>query len=291
MPYQSGFRPGLFRGQTIFIPGGGGGLGRCIAHELSALGARLIIAGRSMEKLEKTKQEIAEDGGEVAGIYSVELRDEDAVTTLVANMLDEHGAIDGLVNAAGGQFPAKLEDLSLNGWNSVINNNLTSYFLVAREMYRQCFKAHGGNIVHLGADYHRGMPGMGHNGAARAGLSNLTMTSAVEWAGSNVRVNCVLPGFIATTGLDRYPDSAWDSLKKVVNKAPINRHGTASEISAAVVFLMSPMASYITGTEVIIDGGIRLGSSSFVFKADTKTNHKPYNGFHRDETARLLKDQ
>ena len=244
-----------------------------------------------MAKLEKLQQEIASDGGEVAGIYSVELRDEAAVTRFVADMLAQHGQIHGLVNAAGGQFPARLEDLSLNGWNSVINNNLTSYFLVAREMYRQCFKAHGGNIVHLGADYHRGMPGMGHNGAARAGLSNLTMTSAVEWAGANVRVNCVLPGFIGTTGLDRYPDSAWDSLKTVVNRAPINRHGTASEVSAAVVFLMSEMASYITGTEVIVDGGIRLGSSSFVFQSDAKSTHKPFNGFHRDETARLLDDE
>tara|TARA_R110002073_G_scaffold258440_1_gene421423 strand:- start:134 stop:409 length:276 start_codon:yes stop_codon:yes gene_type:complete len=91
MPYQSGFRPGLFSGQTIFIPGGGGGLGRCVAHELSALGARLVIAGRSMEKLEKIQQEIAEDGGEVAGIYSAELRDETAVTKLVADILAEHG--------------------------------------------------------------------------------------------------------------------------------------------------------------------------------------------------------
>ena len=173
----------------------------------------------------------------------------------------------------------------------MINNNLTSYFLVSREMFRQCFKAYGGNIVHLGADYHRGMPGMGHNGAARAGLSNLAMTSAVEWAGSKVRVNCVLPGFIATTGLDRYPDSAHDSLKNIVKKAPINRHGTAAEISAAVAFLMSEMASYITGTEIIVDGGIRLGSSSFVFKADSKTMPKPFNGFHRDETPRIFNEK
>lgn len=290
MPYQSGFREGLFAGQTIFVAGGGGGLGRCIAHELSYLGARLVIAGRSMEKMEKIQHEIAEDGGEVAGIYSVELRDEVAVTELVTNMLDTHGQIHGLVNSAGGQFPASLEDLSLNGWNSVINYNLTSYFLTSRELYKQCFKDHGGNIVHIGADYHRGMPGMGHNGAARAGLANLTMTSAVEWADANVRVNGVLPGFITTTGLDRYPESAWDGLKNVVKKAPISRHGTAAEISAAVVFLMSEMASYITGTEVIVDGGMQLGKGSFVFKRDRQTGFKPFNGFHRDEKARLLED-
>lgn len=291
MPYQSGFRAELFAGQTIFIPGGGGGLGRCIAHELSSLGARLVIAGRSMEKLQKIQQEIHEDGGEVAGIYSAELRDEAAVTDLVAEILSSHGRIHGLVNAAGGQFPSSLEDLSLNGWNAVINNNLTSYFLTSRELYRQCFKAHGGNIVHIGADYHRGMPGMGHNGAARAGLANLTMTSAVEWAGANVRVNSVIPGFIATTGLDRYPESAWSSLQRVVEKAPISRHGTAAEISAAVVFLMSEMASYITGTEIVVDGGMQFGKGSFVFTAEQQTSHQPYNGFHRDERARLLDNQ
>ena len=228
MPYQSGFRPGLFAGQTIFIPGGGGGLGRCIAHELSFLGADLVLAGRSIEKLQRVEQEITEDGGNVLGVYTGELRDEKIVTDLVSKILANHGKVHGLVNAAGGQFPAALKDLSLSGWNAVINNNLTSYFLTSRELYKQCFEAHGGNIVHIGADYHRGMPGMGHNGAARAGLANLTMTSAVEWAAAGVRVNCVIPGFIATTGLDRYPDDAKPGLRNVVKKAP----------SAAMVLLL-----------------------------------------------------
>ncbi|SVC20193.1 uncharacterized protein METZ01_LOCUS273047, partial [marine metagenome] len=165
MYYRSGFRPGLFDQQSIFIPGGGGGLGRCIAHELSSLGAQVILAGRSIEKLEKVRDEITQDGGRVAGIYTAELRDEKAVIALIKRILDSHGRVHGLVNAAGGQFPAKLKDLSLNGWNAVIENNLTSYFLLSREIYRQCFEKHGGSIVHLGADYENGMPGMGHNGA------------------------------------------------------------------------------------------------------------------------------
>lgn len=290
MTYQSGFRQGLFDGQRILIPGGGGGLGRCIAHELSHLGAQVALVGRSLEKLEKTRAEIVEDGGTVLGIYSVELRDEEAVRALVSAVLAQHGQIHGLVNAAGGQFPAALKDLSLNGWNSVINNNLTSYFLTSREMFTQCFEQHGGNIVHIGADYHRGMPGMGHNGAARAGLANLTMTSAVEWAGSNVRVNGVIPGFIGTTGLDRYPDSAWDGLRKVVQKSPIARHGTAAEISAAVVFLMSEMAAFITGTEIIVDGGMQFGNGSFVFRPEQREVGVVFEGFHRDEKARILSE-
>jgi citronellol/citronellal dehydrogenase len=280
----------LFDQQSIFIPGGGGGLGRCIAHELSSLGAQVILAGRSIEKLEKVRDEITEDGGRVAGIYTAELRDEKAVIALIQRILDSHGRVHGLVNAAGGQFPAKLKDLSLNAWNAVIENNLTSYFLLSREMYRQCFEEHGGSIVHLGADYENGMPGMGHNGAARAGLSNLTFTSSVEWAASGVRVNCVIPGFIGTTGLDRYPESAWQGLRNVVRKAPINRHGTAAEISAAVVFLMSEMAAFITGIDLRVDGGIHHGRGSFLFKAKAGSSPPAFNGFHRDETAELLKD-
>src|SRR5512139_2769893 len=126
MAYRSGFRPDLFAGQTIFVPGGGGGLGRCIAHELSALGARIVLAGRTLAKLEKVRAEIESDGGTVPGIYTAELRDEDAVQRLVTTVLERHGRVHGLVNAAGGQFPAPLERLSLNGWNAVINNNLTS---------------------------------------------------------------------------------------------------------------------------------------------------------------------
>jgi len=291
MGYQSGFKADLFEGQKIFIPGGGGGLGRCIAHELASLGASVVLAGRTREKLERVLDEITSDGGEVLGIYTGELRDEQVVTDLIAEILGNHGPLDGLVNAAGGQFPSKLEDLSLNGWNAVIENNLTSYFLTSREMYRQCFRDHGGNIVHIGADYHLGMAGMGHNGAARAGLANLTYTSAVEWAPAAVRVNCVIPGFIATTGLERYPESAWDSLKRVVKGAPISRHGTAAEVSAAVVFMMSPMAAYITGTELLVDGGMRLGSSSFLYPREEASREiRPFEGFHRDEKPALGSD-
>lgn len=288
MSYQSGFRDDLFTGQTIFMPGGGGGLGRCIAHELASLGASLILAGRTLEKLERTRDEIREDGGQVVGCYTAELRDEPAVVELVATILKSHGPVHGLVNAAGGQFPARLEDLSLNGWNAVLNNNLTSYFLTARELYRQCFRERGGSIVNIGADWHAGMPGMGHNGAARAGLSNLTATAASEWGRSGVRVNCVIPGFIATTGLDRYPESDWESIAGVDRRVPLGRHGTAAEVSAMVVFLMSPMAAYVTGADFRVDGGIHNGAGSFLFQPAEARNVAVFNGFHRDEQPQAL---
>ena len=252
MPYRSGFRTGLFDGQTILIPGGGGGLGRCIAHELASLGARVVLAGRTAEKLERVRAEITADGGIVAGCHALELRDEAAVVALVERVLAEHGPVDGLVNAAGGQFPAKLENLSLNGWNAVLHNNLTSYFLVAREVYRQCMRERGGSIVNIGADWEGGMAGMGHNGAARAGLSNLT----------------------ATAGIAR--------------RVPLGRHGTAAEISAMAVFLLSEMAAYVTGADFRVDGGIHNGASSFLFQPEKARNVKTFNGFHLDEPPALF---
>jgi citronellol/citronellal dehydrogenase len=286
--YQSGFKEGLFSGQTIFIAGGGGGLGRCIAHELASLGAAVVLAGRTLAKLERTRDEITADGGVVLGCYSAELRDENAVVTLVQTILSAHGPLDGLVNAAGGQFPAALKDMSLNAWNAVLHNNLTSYFLVAREVYNQCLADRGGAVVNIGADWEGGMAGMGHNGAARAGLSNLTATAASEWGRDGVRVNCVIPGFIATTGLDRYPEEDWDALRGIDRRIPLGRHGTAAEISAMVVFLLSDMAAYVTGADFRVDGGIHNGAGSFVFQPGAARNNAPFNGFHRDEPPKLL---
>lgn len=288
MPYRSGFASGLFDGQIIFIPGGGGGLGRCIAHELASLGARLVLAGRSLEKLERTREEVEADGGTVLSIHSAELRDEAAVVQLVEKAV-QHGPIDALVNAAGGQFPAPLDQLSLNGWNAVLANNLTSYFLIAREVFKQSMRETGGAIVNIGADYGRAAPGMGHNGAARSGLASFTFTAASEWAYAGVRVNLVVPGFIATTGLDRYPDSAHDGIRGVVGRIPLGRYGTAAEISAAVVYLISPMAAYTTGAEIRVDGGGHHGSSSFVFQSPPPRNLHAWNGFHRDERPLLLR--
>lgn len=288
MPYQSGFKAGLFEGHTIFVPGGGGGLGRCIAHEVASLGAAVVLAGRSRDKLERTRAEISEDGGRVLSCHSVELREEAAVTTLVSRIIADHGPIDGLVNAAGGQFPARLEDLSLNGWNAVINNNLTSYFLVAREVYRQCMRERGGSIVNIGADYECGMPGMGHNGAARAGLSNFTFTAASEWGRNGVRVNCVIPGFIATPGFDRYPEADWAALTNIPRGVPLGRHGKAAEISAMAVFLLSEMAAYVTGADFRVDGGYHNGSSSFVFRPGEARNVRTFDGFHRDQPPRIF---
>ena len=148
MAYQSVFKPDLFAGQTVIVTGGGSGIGRCTAHELASLGAKVLITGRKQEKLDKVVAEIKEDGGNAAG-YAFDIRDEDAVKNAVKQMLAEHSVIHGLVNNAGGQFPSPLALISKKGWEAVVANNLTGGFLVARELFNQCMKKNGGSIVNM----------------------------------------------------------------------------------------------------------------------------------------------
>jgi citronellol/citronellal dehydrogenase len=285
MTYRSVFRPGLFAGQVVLVTGAGSGIGRCTAHELSALGAHTVLAGRTAEKLEKVAAEIAADGGS-AEPAPCDIRDEDAVKALVARIVASRGRIHGLVNNAGGQFPAPLAAISLKGWQAVLQTNLTGGFLVARECYRQCMQAHGGAIVNMVADMWHGMPGMGHSGAARAGMLNFTETAASEWA--PVRVNAVAPGWIASSGMDSYPDAMKPLIRGLKEHVPARRLGTESEVSAAITFLLSEAASFVTGACLRIDGG-----------APNARRHWPllerrpapaFEGFHRAAPPRVLED-
>jgi citronellol/citronellal dehydrogenase len=177
--YRSVLRPGLFAGQLMWITGGGSGIGRCVAHELASLGATVLISGRSQDKLDRVAAEIAEDGGRCLSA-AFDIRDEEAVKAAVAKTVAAHGPVAGLVNNAGGQFPAPLMAISRKGFDAVVTNNLTGGFLMMRELFNQCMQQHGGAIVNMTADFRNGMPGMAHSGAARAGMSNLTATAAYE---------------------------------------------------------------------------------------------------------------
>ena len=145
MQYRSVFRAGLFSGQSVVVTGGGSGIGRCTAHELAALGAKVALVGRKPEKLDKVREEIAAAGG-AATIHACDIREEAQVCATVDAVLAVHGRIDGLVNNAGGQFPAPLRDISLKGWEAVVRTNLTGGFLVARECYRRWMEQHGGAV-------------------------------------------------------------------------------------------------------------------------------------------------
>ena len=279
MPYQSVFAPGLFRGQTIVVTGGGSGIGRCTAHELAALGAKLIITGRKPEKLEATCAEIIEDGGQ-AVYYAFDIRDEEAVRTAVARMLAEQGPIRGLVNNAGGQYPMPLAKIGKKGWDAVVANNLTGGFLMSRELYVQHMAEHGGAIVNMLADMWGGMPTMGHSGAARAGMMNFTETAAVEWAVSGVRVNAVAPGYVISSGMDHYDEHfATEVIPRLSSLAPLKRMAEEAEVASAIVFLLSPGAAFVTGACIRIDGGSSLSPKTYVLPEHRRST--PYRGFHR----------
>jgi len=290
MAYDSVFKAGLFAGQTIMVTGGGSGIGRCTAHELAALGAHVVLVGRKLEKLEKTAAEIREDGGSVS-LQVCDIREEESVKAMVAAVLAERGSIEHLVNNAGGQYPSPLASINQKGFETVIRTNLVGGFLVAREVFNQSMSKTGGSIVNMLADMWGGMPGMGHSGAARAGMENFTKTAAVEWGHASVRVNAVAPGWVASSGMDTYEGAFKAVIPTLREHVPLKRIGTESEVSAAIVYLLSPGAAFISGNTIRIDGGASQGSRAFpLFKAKPGLS-KSYNGFHRAYLPDVLKEQ
>lgn len=285
--YQSLLREDAFGGKVIIVTGGGSGIGRCTAHELAALGAQVVITGRNPDKLAKVEDEIIQDGGLVRTLVC-DIRQEDQVKETIATVIREFGRIDGLVNNAGGQFPMALAKISTNGFDAVIRNNLHGTFLMMREAYNQWMAEHGGSIVNMTADMHGGMPNMGHSGAARAGVDNLTKTAAVEWGVSGVRVNAVAPGWIMSSGMDTYQgDFAKFVIPTLASNVPLKRMGTESEVSSVICFLLSDAAAYVSGMTIRIDGASSLGTR--IYQLPDHQNSEPYNGFHRAFIPDVLK--
>ncbi|KFA94165.1 SDR family oxidoreductase [Archangium violaceum] len=286
MGYRSVFAPGTFANRTIIVTGAGSGIGRCTAHELASLGAHVVLIGRKPEKLARVAGELAAEG-HTSTQHAVDIRDEEAVRTMVATVVQARGRIDGLVNNAGGQFPSPLTQISKKGFEAVVATNLTGGFLVAREVFAQSMSEHGGAIVNMLADAWNGMPGMGHSGAARAGMFNLTQTAAVEWASAGVRVNAVAPGWVASSGLDTYEDPAIRALiPQLRRQVPLHRLATEAEVSGAIVFLLSDVAAFITGEVIRIDGGASCNTKTLPLPAHSRS--KPYDGFHLAAPPKIL---
>jgi citronellol/citronellal dehydrogenase len=292
--YRSAFAPGLLQGRIVVITGGGSGIGRCTAHELASLGAHVVLIGRSLAKLQDVAGEIVADGGR-ATFHACDIRQEDVVRTVVTAIVGAHGRIDGLVNNAGGQYITPLENISAKGWQAVIDTNLTGGFLMARECYVQSMQDKGGSIVNIVADMWGSMPGMGHSGAARAGMVNFTETAALEWAKSGVRVNAVAPGYIASSGMDHYPPEAGPMLREMRDTVPAGRFGNEAETSAAIVFLLTPAASFISGSVLRVDGArpqVRMGWGQVAAPVEVQGRDavKPFEGFHRYVTPKVFQD-
>lgn len=271
---QSIFRPGLFADAVIVVSGGGTGIGRATARELAALGAHVVLCSRSPEHLEPTRAEIAAAGGAVTALVC-NIREPESVEALFATVEERLGRLDGLVNNAGGQFMSPAEAISPKGWHAVVETNLTGAFLMSQAAFRHGMRAHGGAIATIVAEVWRGFPGMAHSGAARAGVINLTQSLALEWAQYGIRVNAVAPGVIDSSGLKTYPDFVQAQLAGIARETPAGRMGTEGEIAAALIYLLSPAAAYISGTTLKVDGA----SSLYRLQGYVVPDHEPWGAF------------
>ena len=287
MPYNSIYRRDLFRDHIVVVTGGGSGIGRCTAHELASLGAHVAIVGRNEVKLGRVLSEIESDGGSIS-THVADIRDERAVIATVERGLTDHGRIDGLVNNAGGQYRAPMKTISTKGFEAVVRSNLTGGFIVMREVYNRWMVNHGGAIVNMIADIWHGWPHFSHSAAARGGMLTLSECAATEWAESGVRVNTVAPGSIASQGLDTYEDKDTAFIRNdLAPGIPLQRFGTEAEVSAAIVFLLSPAASYITGSCIRIDGGAPNARRGW-WDLQPAKNNVAFDGFHRSSLPAIL---
>ena len=248
------FQANLFKDKVIFITGGGSGIGYVMAKQFLNLGGKVAIASRKQERIDKARKELSEFG--TCYGTTLDIRNEDEIARVAEEIKSEFGQLDILVNNAGGQFPSAAKDISPNGWRAVVNNNLNGTFLVTQIMANKFFiPQKAGIITNIIAEIYRGFPGMAHTGAARAGVDNLTKTLSIEWVPYNIRVNAIAPGIIKSSGLEQYPPKF---LKDISARIPMKRLGTMEEVGWLTLFLCSPMAGFITGETVYIDGGQRL---------------------------------
>jgi citronellol/citronellal dehydrogenase len=259
---QQIFKDQLFQDQVVVITGGGSGIGLSTAIEMVKLGARVAICGRKQEKLDLARIEIAKAGSEEQVFTQVcDIREAESVDSFVDAVLKQFGQIDILFNNAGGQFPSPAQMISPKGFEAVVRNNLCGTFnMTASVANKAMIPQKRGCVLNMIANIYRGFPGMAHTGAARAGVENLTMSLAVEWSRFNIVVNAIAPGIITSSGTQQYPEQI---LAQAISTCPAKRAGTVAEVTAAILFLCSPAAQYISGTTLRVDGGHALRGDTF----------------------------
>ena len=261
------FASDLLAGQTALVTGGGTWIGRAIAQTLAEAGADVFMAARNVERLEQAAAEIRATTGRRVEVGFVNIRDRQAVEALADRVREAFGAIDMLINNAGGQFAQRARDFSPKGWNAVIETNLTGTWNMMQVCGNQMLDGKGGSITTVIAVVGRGFPGIAHTGAARAAVLELSKTLAIEWA-PKVRVNCVAPGPIST---EAFHQTYSPDFEKMCGGTPIARFGTPQEVANAVVFLASPAASYITGEVLYVAGGQQIyGRNQALFDEQLK---------------------
>jgi NAD(P)-dependent dehydrogenase (short-subunit alcohol dehydrogenase family) len=252
---KSALPEGSFAGQVVAVTGGGTGLGKGIALEFARLGARIAILSRKPEHLAAGVEAIEAVGAKAIAV-ACDVRDADAIVRAFDEIETKLGPVDVLINNAAGNFPAPAEEMSPNGFRTVVDIVLNGTFNCSREFaLRRLAAGKGGAILNIGATYSwTGGPGTAHSAAAKAGVTNLTQSLAVEWAPDDIRVNCLAPGRFPHKDL---PDHmiAHRAGETADNTIPGQRVGEVRELGWAATFLCSPYAAYITGHTLVVDGG------------------------------------
>jgi citronellol/citronellal dehydrogenase len=244
------FRDGLLDGQVAIVTGGGSGFGRVTALELAGLGAQVVVVGRRAEPLDETAA-LQADGRIVA--HPGDIREEDQVQRVVEETLKRHGRIDVLVNNAGGQFLSPAEDITPNGFRTVMKLNVEGTWLMTHAVATQAMiPGGGGKIISVTLSPHHGLPGMAHSSAARAAVENLMRVLSIEWSRFGIKLNAIAAGQFATeTLLTKYPQPIVDSLASTI---PLGRLGDPKDIAWLVTLLASPAGDFFSGSVLTVDG-------------------------------------
>lgn len=252
------FNPTLLSGKVALITGGGTGIGYTIAQALGQAGANVVLAARNQERLETASTHLGQNGIK-ASWKALNIKDTDQIASVVEEVCDEHDGIDILVNNAGGQFPVKAEDLSPGGWRAVVDLNLSGTFYVTSAVGQQMISSgRGGTVLSVVFNtQEHPIPGNVHSAAARAGVMQMIRTLAVEWAQFGINLNGIGPLYLSEAAQAAYGEHV-DSV--VTDRTPHRRWATAQELGAWAVMLCSPLADYVTGEMLPLDGGNRLSS-------------------------------
>jgi NAD(P)-dependent dehydrogenase (short-subunit alcohol dehydrogenase family) len=253
--------PNTFEGRVGIVTGGATGIGFGIAKTLAGLGAHVVLASRKEENLQKAVAEI----GDRASYHVLDVRDADAVEAMAAKVEADRGRIDFLVNNAAGNFIVPADQLTTNGWNSVIGIVLNGTFYCTSAVGKRMIASkNGGTILNVIANYAwTGAPGVVHSASAKAGVLAMTQTLAVEWARHKIRVNAIAPGPVNTEGASKrlFPDPMIE--EGIRRTIPLRRFATLEEVANAASYLLSDYAAYVTGEAFVIDGGQWLSGADY----------------------------
>jgi citronellol/citronellal dehydrogenase len=245
------YAPDMLAGKVVVVSGGGSGIGRATAWLAARLGASVIVCGRNEDKLVAVVEAMRERGFDV-DFDPVDIRDRALVDRSTETIWNRFGQVDLLINSAGGQFPQAAIDYSEKGWNTVINTNLNGTWHMMQAYARKWRDTQlPGSIVNI-VVVPRGLHGVAHTVAARAGVVAASQAVAVEWAPLKIRVNCIAPGAIQTEGWAVYPEEVRN---KYPLTNPMQRVGSPWQIAEAALFIGGPAGGYINGEVLTIDGG------------------------------------